>query len=154
MFFKQCGKVHMPRKSAATKKKVTAKNPGNDVGTVSMNLHVIPRANEWVIVSEGSPKASSVHSTQLEAIEVARKVAKKSRGQLVVHARSGRIRAREHYWTDVSPQREPRKVMAPDIPPRSASVQAIRRAVGAAVAQSSSNSGSKPGANQKKLSTE
>jgi len=119
-----------------------------------MNLHVIPRANEWVVVSEGRPKPTSVHGTQLEAIEVARRVAKKSRGQLVVHARSGRIRAREHYWTEVSPQREPRKVMAPDTPPRSASVQAIRRAVSAAVAQSRSNSGSKSGANHKKLSTE
>lgn len=144
----------MLKKSATPQKGVTAKNASARERIASKNLHVIPRANEWAIVSEGSPKASSVHGTQLEAIEVARKVAKESRGQLVIHARTGRIRAREHYWTEVGFQREPRKVMAPDSPPLTASIQAIRDAVGAAVAQASANSGSKPGVNQKKLSAE
>lgn len=144
----------MPRKSASKKKKVAAKTAGHKASPASRNLHVIPRANEWVIVSEGSPRASSVHGTQIEAIKVARKVAKESCGQLVVHARSGRIRAREHYWGDFGLQREPRKVMAPDTPPLTASVQAIKSAVSAALAQSSSKSRSKPDANLKKLATD
>lgn len=130
----------MPRKSAVTKKKGSSKNSSSKKVVASKNLHIIPRVDGWVIVSEGSPKVTSVHNTQLEAIETARKVAKKSSGQLVVHGRNGRIREREHYSSDPLPPRESRKVLSPDTPPRTASREAISRAVSEAVRESGSNS--------------
>jgi Uncharacterized protein conserved in bacteria (DUF2188) len=127
----------MIRKSLGTKKGDVAKKQSDKERIASRNLHVLPRDNEWVIMSEGDPKkASSVHNTQSGAIEVARKLAKESEGQLVIHARSGRIRAREYYWKEIDLQSEPRQVMKPGSRPVSASVKEIRSAVGSAVAQS------------------
>lgn|SRR6266516_2033908 len=118
----------MPRKSKAAKNEA------------SKNLHVLPRADAWVIVSEGSQKASSVHGTQIEAVEAARRVAKHLSGQLIIHGRDGRIRERDSFRSEPLPPREPRKVLRPMAPPRTASREAISRAVSEAVRESRSNS--------------
>ena len=59
-------------------------------------LHVIPKAGQWAVTREGG-KATRVFSTQREAIESARDIARGSSGQLVVHGRSGQIREHETY---------------------------------------------------------
>jgi len=118
----------MPRKSKAGSKKP------------AKNFHVLPRSKSWVIVIEGSQKPSSVHETQIEAVEADRRVARRLSGQLVVHGRDGRIRARDSYSSDPLPPRKPRKVLRPTAPPRTASRKAISRAVIEAVREAHSNS--------------
>ena len=102
------------------------------------NMHVIPRADKWAVVNEGSSRATGIFDTQTEAIEAARKLAIAREGQLVVHARNGRIREREHYDHDPFPPREPRKVLPPGAPPRTSRRKDIGKAVGHAVRGSGS----------------
>ena len=59
-------------------------------------LHVIPKSGQWAVTREGG-KTTRVFSTQREAIESARDIARGSSGQLVVHGRSGQIREHETY---------------------------------------------------------
>lgn len=120
-------------------KSVTAKaykGTGRSVG--SKNLHVIPRADKWAVVNEGNSRASSVFDTQTEAIDAARKLAKDSAGQLVVHGRNGRIRERDHYGRDPFPPKEPRKVLHPSGPPRTKKRGEISKAITQAVRESKS----------------
>ena len=60
-------------------------------------LHVIPKDGGWAVAREGSEQDRRF-ATQREAVESAREIARQqSSGQLVIHARNGRIRARDTY---------------------------------------------------------
>ena len=67
------------------------------------NLHVVPHNDGWAVRKEGSKRASSVHDTQKDAITSARLSAIKSRGELVIHGRNGRIRDKDSYGNDPCP---------------------------------------------------
>ena len=67
------------------------------------NQHVVSHQNGWAVKSEGASKASSVHSTQKEAIDRGREVAKNQKSELLVHGRNGRIRARDSHGNDPFP---------------------------------------------------
>jgi len=69
------------------------------------NQHIVPHPQGWAVKSEGSSKASSVHSTQAEAITQGRKVAKNQSSELLIHGRDGRIRARDSHGNDPHPPR-------------------------------------------------
>lgn len=69
------------------------------------NQHVVPHPQGWAVKSEGSSKASSVHSTQAEAIAQGRKVAQNQSSELLIHGRDGRIRARDSHGNDPHPPR-------------------------------------------------
>jgi uncharacterized protein DUF2188 len=96
------------------------------------NFHVVPRVDGWAVRSEGSSRATSIHSSQREAIDAARKLAKQTSTQLVIHGRDGRIKERASYGSDPFPPREPRKILYPSSTPRT-SREAIRRAVSEAI---------------------
>ncbi|MFN2514978.1 MAG: DUF2188 domain-containing protein [Pyrinomonadaceae bacterium] len=136
-------KVVMSTKSKTTLRKKTSETKANQKKSTPKNIHVLPRADRWVIVSEGSQRPSSVHDTQLEAVETARKRAQQLFGQMIVHGRNGRIRERDSYGSDPLPPREPRKVLQPDAPPSTVSREAISRAVTKAIRESGSNSRSR-----------
>lgn len=131
----------MSTKSTIAKKKKTTLGTSPKAAAVSRNLHVVPRNEGWAIVSEGKSKATSLHDTQAEAIEEARTIARRLSGQLVIHGRDGRVRDRDSYSSDPFPPQEPRKVLAPSSPPRTAS----RRAIGEAVSEVVRESGSRRG---------
>lgn len=116
-------------------KKSSRKTAVKNRKTNSENLHVVPRIEGWAVRSEGSSRATSVHSSQREAIDAARKLAKKTATQLVIHGRDGRIRQRDSYASDPLPPREPRKILYPSSTP-STSRAAIRRAVSEAIQES------------------
>lgn len=98
-------------------------------GTASgLNLHVVPRIDGWAVRIEGRSTATSVHNSQREAIESARKLAKDAATQLVIHGRDGRIRERDSYASDPLPKKQPRKVLYPSSSPNT-NREAIRRAV-------------------------
>src|SRR6266403_4277512 len=81
------------------------------------NLHVVPQIEGWAVRSEGRTRPTSIHRSQREAIDAARKLAKRTAAsQLVIHGRDGRIKERVTY-IDVLPPKEPRKVLYPNSSP-------------------------------------
>ena len=69
------------------------------------NQHVVPHPDGWAVKSEGGQHASSVHSTQAEAIARAREITQHQQTELVIHGRDGRIRARDSHGVDPFPPR-------------------------------------------------
>ena len=67
------------------------------------NQHVVPHSDGWAVKGAGNSRASSVHSTQREAIEAARDSAKSQGSEMFVHGRDGRIRERNTYGSDPYP---------------------------------------------------
>lgn len=67
------------------------------------NQHVVPHDGSWAVRSAGSQRASSVHRTQLEAIDAARSIARNQGTELLIHGRDGRIRARDSHGNDPYP---------------------------------------------------
>jgi hypothetical protein len=73
----------------------------------STNIHVILRYDIWVVRREDTFRPTSVHETQREAIDIARKMARAQNGQLVIHGRNGRVRKRTIYHKNTAPRRPP-----------------------------------------------
>lgn len=67
------------------------------------NKHVVPHKNGWAVKAEGNKQASSVHSTQKEAIKQARQEAWSNRSELFIHGKDGRIRERDSHGNDPFP---------------------------------------------------
>lgn len=77
------------------------------------NQHVVPLGSEWAVRGEGNGRATSIHRTQAEAIEVARKICINQRSELIIHRSDGRIRDRDSYGGEPLPPKSPRKVLFP-----------------------------------------
>jgi len=60
-------------------------------------FHVRPHNGRWAVRRNGTKRVSSVHEIQREAIDVARRRARKAGGELVIHGRDGFVRSRERY---------------------------------------------------------
>lgn len=67
------------------------------------NQHVVPHSDNWAVKGEGNSKATSIHSTQREAIEQARNIAQNQKAELFIHGENGRIRERNSYGNDPFP---------------------------------------------------
>ncbi|MCK6438838.1 MAG: DUF2188 domain-containing protein [Planctomycetes bacterium] len=68
------------------------------------NQHVVPDIRGgWSVRSAGASRATRIFDRQADAVEYARDVAKKSRGELYVHGRDGRITRKDSYSTGSSP---------------------------------------------------
>jgi hypothetical protein len=61
------------------------------------NQHVIPMGTGWAVKGESSTEFFVVTETQTDAIKVARKLAKNTGTELVIHSRTGHIRDRVSY---------------------------------------------------------
>ncbi len=70
------------------------------------NQHVVPHPDGWAVRGEGKEKASSVVSTQREAIERGREIAINQGSELVIHGRDGRIRDKDSYGHDHCPPKD------------------------------------------------
>jgi hypothetical protein len=89
-------------KKAAAKKKASPsrakiKSAIKSATLTKDNVHVIFHAKGWAIKKEGSKKARKVYNTKLSAISGARKMAKNSKGILVVHGKDGKITQKQSY---------------------------------------------------------
>jgi hypothetical protein len=60
-------------------------------------VHVEPREKGWAVVREGNERATSVHSTQAEAVKEGRDIARRNETEFFLHARDGRIREHSNY---------------------------------------------------------
>lgn len=67
------------------------------------NQHVVPHDRGWAVRGAGAQRASSVHSTQSEAISAARQTARNQGSELLIHGRNGQIRARDSHGNDPYP---------------------------------------------------
>lgn len=67
------------------------------------NQHVVPNNGNWAVKGEGNSKATSIHSTQREAIEQARNIAQNQKSELFIHGENGKIRERNSYGNDPFP---------------------------------------------------
>lgn len=73
------------------------------------NVHVTHRADKtWAVVRPNADRASSVHRTQGEALEVGRTLAAKGRGELVIHDRDNKIRDKDSFGKDPNPPKDKR----------------------------------------------
>ena len=67
------------------------------------NQHVVPHSGGWAVKGAGNQKATSVHSTQREAIGAARDIARNQGSEMFIHGENGRIRERNTYGNDPFP---------------------------------------------------
>lgn len=104
------------------------------------NLHVVPRVDGWAVRAEGRSRPTSIHKSQREAIEAARKLAKEAATQLVIHGRDGRIRERDSFRPNPFPSKQLRRVLYPSSRPNT-NRETIRRAVNEAVREVSEKQG-------------
>lgn len=58
-----------------------------------------PHGEKWKVKKEGNTNATSVHDTQAEAWEEAKRLARLSKGKAMLQGRNGRIR-NEHFFGD------------------------------------------------------
>ena len=69
------------------------------------NQHVIPHGDRWAVHGAGAQRATSVHSTQAEAIARGREISQNQGTELLVHGRNGQIRERDSHGRDRFPPR-------------------------------------------------
>lgn len=67
------------------------------------NQHIVPHDDGWAVRGAGSRRASSVHSTQQEAIDAGRAITRNQGTELFIHGRDGRIRERDSHGGDPFP---------------------------------------------------
>jgi len=67
------------------------------------NQHVVPHGNDWAVKGAGNKKATSVHSTQSEAIKEAKSIAENQQSEMLIHGKNGQIRERNTYGNDPFP---------------------------------------------------
>lgn len=65
--------------------------------------HVVPSGSKWSVRRAGAIRASGTYSTQQEAIEHAKRLARTQRTELYIHGEDGRIRERNSYGADPRP---------------------------------------------------
>ena len=71
---------------------------------MAKNIHVTHRADKtWAVIGEGDGRASSLHKTQGDAIEQARKIAENNKSELVIHDRDNKIRDKDSFGNDPHP---------------------------------------------------
>lgn len=67
------------------------------------NQHVVPHDDKWAVRGAGNERATSLHSTQQEAIDAAREIARNQQSELVIHRPDGRIRDKDSHGHDSFP---------------------------------------------------
>ena len=55
------------------------------------NQHVVPLGNGWAVKGEGNDRFTVITETKRDALSVAKKIAKSSNSELVIHGKDGRI---------------------------------------------------------------
>ena len=70
------------------------------------NQHVVPHGDKWAVKGEGNSKVTRITSTQKEAIEIAREIAKNNKSEVVIHRPDGRIRDKDSYGNDPNPPKD------------------------------------------------
>ncbi|HEJ7120931.1 DUF2188 domain-containing protein [Serratia marcescens] len=67
------------------------------------NQHVVPHNGQWAVRGEGNQRVTSVHSTQQQAIDAGRGIARNQESELVIHRPNGQIRDKDSHGKDPFP---------------------------------------------------
>jgi uncharacterized protein YdaT len=67
------------------------------------NQHVVKRPEGWAVRGEGNTRDTAQYDTQAEAEQRAREIAQNQHGEVLIHGRDGKIRARDSYGNDPYP---------------------------------------------------
>ena len=68
------------------------------------NQHVVPTPKgKWGVRGEGNSKITKETSTQTQAIDIARDIAKNQESEVVIHRKDGTIRDKDSYGKDPFP---------------------------------------------------
>ena len=70
------------------------------------NQHVVPYKGKWAVRGEGNKKVTKITTTQQEAIERAKEIAKNKKAEVVIHNRKGKIRDKDSYGNDPCPPKD------------------------------------------------
>lgn len=71
---------------------------------MSKNQHVTPHPDGgWQVKGEGNGRATKRTSTQKEAIDIAREIARNQEAELIIHGKDGRIREKDSHGNDPFP---------------------------------------------------
>lgn len=70
------------------------------------NQWVVPYGEKWAVRGEGNSRISSSHRTQEAALNVARRIAKAEKSELVIKGRNGKIRDKDSFGNDPCPPRD------------------------------------------------
>jgi len=70
------------------------------------DIHVVPHAEGWAVRKEGADRASSLHPTQEQALDQARRQGRQERVEVVTHRRDGKIRDSDSYGPDPCPPKD------------------------------------------------
>lgn len=70
------------------------------------NQHVVPHKNEWAVKGAGNGRVTAIHSTQSQAIEHARDIARNQKSELIIHGKNGQIREKDSYGNDPFPPKD------------------------------------------------
>lgn len=73
--------------------------------SMGKNQHVVPHNGQWAVRGIGNSRVTKVCSTQREAQEIARSIARNQRSEVVIHRSNGQIRDRDSYGHDPYPPR-------------------------------------------------
>ncbi len=65
--------------------------------------HVVHHQEGWAVKGQGNARATSVHSTQKDAIAAGKVIAKNNQSELVIHGKDGRIREKDSFGRDPFP---------------------------------------------------
>lgn len=66
------------------------------------NYWAVNHDDGWAVKREGAERASSVHATQAEAWEEAKRLARGTKGEALLQSKDGTIRERSSYGNDPS----------------------------------------------------
>lgn len=86
--------------------KLTLRSEGQMLGSdmSTKGHHVVTNLKGgWSVKRSGAERASKTFSNQTEAVSYARDIARRTRGELYIHGRDGRIRERNSYGSDSFP---------------------------------------------------
>lgn len=64
------------------------------------NVHVVPKGNQWAVMTENSEKYYRVTETQKEAIDIGKNLASNQESELLIHGMNGQIRQKDSYGRD------------------------------------------------------
>ncbi|MCD8450342.1 DUF2188 domain-containing protein [Tenacibaculum dicentrarchi] len=67
------------------------------------NVHVTPKGKNWAVKTAKSEKSYRVVTTQKQAIEIGKNVAKNNKSELLIHGKNGQIREKNSYGSDNFP---------------------------------------------------
>ena len=73
---------------------------------IGKNQYVVRYGNEWAVRGENNSKVTRIVSTQGEAINVAREIARNQHSEIRVQDRNGQFRVCNSYGADPCPPRD------------------------------------------------